>query len=612
MKPTPRLLLLGLLTGLALRGQAQWVTTTVALKAGWNAIFLHVDPSYTTIDELVGNSSPIQEIWRWNPPPVAQFTSSPALPNTSVEWTRWNRTTTNNSLQRLTANTAYLVRTSRNGNPYTWSFKGRPVAPRHDWSISGLNLIGFSTVPGAPPNFTDFLSQSAEFIKVTPEIYHYSGGDLDNNNPSLISSVEQQAEKVNRGEAFWVRSGNVFNRYFGPFEVVQSGAAEFRETSSASTLRLRNLTSINLTVTLKLMASETVPSGQTAIAGVPPLLLRGSLLDPTTLSYGSTELKTGTTRTWTLAPRNLPGSEVEVVLGVDRSASAHLPGTLLAGILRFTDSLRYSQVDLPVSATVASSAGLWVGTATINQVSQHLPVYVRQNQTNYVEAPNGERTISSIVTNQVTRDDTGRYQTNGLDTAPAPVSRPYTGRLIIHSPTNGNAVLLQRVYHGFDNATNIVVATAESLLNPRFLRNARRISSAFLPWSETNPGWPMNGRLKATPLLVATNVVVLFDDQSRNPFLHTYHPDHDNLDATFSRQQDQGVESYTIERVITLGAQTPAADFSSKIAAGDTITGEYREAITLKGLRTNERNYQVNGVYTLNRVSPVPVLTQTR
>ena len=64
----------------ALPAQAQWLTQSIGLKAGWNAVFLHVDASHDTLDALIGGdgSNPIQEVWRWNPPSVAQFTDSPA------------------------------------------------------------------------------------------------------------------------------------------------------------------------------------------------------------------------------------------------------------------------------------------------------------------------------------------------------------------------------------------------------------------------------------------------------------------------------------------------------------------------------------------------------
>ena len=44
-------------------------------------------------------------------------------------------------------------------------------------------------------------------------------------------------------------------------------------------------------------------------------------------------------------------------------------------------------------------------------------------------------------------------------------------------------------------------------------------------------------------------------DHASNPFLHTYHPDHDNLDNrddTFQTQLSAGKESYDLRRVMTL------------------------------------------------------------
>src|SRR3954465_9564105 len=80
--------------------QAQWQTQSFDLKAGWNAVFLHVDADHTTLDALIGNdpNNPIQEVWRWNPPATTQFTDSPLNPNTGSEWSSWVRTKQINSL----------------------------------------------------------------------------------------------------------------------------------------------------------------------------------------------------------------------------------------------------------------------------------------------------------------------------------------------------------------------------------------------------------------------------------------------------------------------------------------------------------------------------------
>ncbi len=577
---------------------AQWLTQTLDLKAGWNAVFLHVDASHDVLDSLVGGdiNNPIMEIWRWNPPSLAQFTDSPAQPTVSDEWSSWVRGNPASAMQRLVGDSAYLVRVGTNLATYSWSLKGRPVAPRHAWTISGLNLIGFPTATNPAPKFNAFLAQAPELQSATPEIYHYPGGDLGSNNPALLPSLLFSFTSVKRGQAFWMRSGTVFNRYFGPFEVVNSGGGgiDFLGSLSSSTFRLRNLSSSNLTLTVRLTASETPPVGQTDIADVPPLLLRGAL-NLTNLTYGYTNLPAGSPRTWTLAPRNLPGSEVEVVLGLDRSAITNAPGTLLAGILTFTDSLGHTSVQLPVSATAASQAGLWVGGASVSQVAHYLKSYQRDTDNAPVVSSNGN------------------YVVTGEDTSLGAVPANYPLRLIVHNPTNGSAVLLQRVYFGFDPATNVVVASGESALHPAHLKNARRITATHLPWSASNTVWSLAGRIGQVSNLTAT-VTVGYDDQAANPFLHTYHPDHDNQSVTFNTVLAQGAESYRIERAITLLVQPPADDFSSLVAASSTLKGEYREIVTLQGLAraggTNDtRQFEVRGAFSLKRLIEVPNLT---
>lgn len=118
----------------------------------------------------------------------------------------------------------------------------------------------------------------------------------------------------------------------------------------------------------------------------------------------------------------------------------------------------------------------------------------------------------------------------------------------------------------------------------------------------------MSGNLGQQTSL-GTTVTLNHDDQASNPFLHTYHPDHDNLDATFTHVLPQGAESYTVVRAITLNVQPPADDFSSLVAGAQSLTGNYLETITLAGLGASARAYQVSGVFTLNRISQVPTLT---
>jgi hypothetical protein len=575
---------------------AQWQTQTFDLKAGWNAVFLHVDASHTTLNALIASdaSNPIIEVWRWNPSPTAQY-SNVETPSSGSEWTSWLRTNTVNSLQRLVGDAAYLVSVSTNTPTYTWTLKGRPIAPRHSWTVTGLNLLGFPTVPVSPPNFETFIGLSPERPTGAPQIFQYPGGKLGPQNPQLIASASFRAVPVKRGQAFWIRWGDVFNQYFGPFEVALNGAAiQYGDTLSTASLRLRNLTTNSLTVTLSLAASEASPAGQPAVIAAPPLIVRTDF-NATNLSYGYTNLPVGGTRSWTLAPFKSPGSEREVVIGLNRSAMGSAPGELLAGLLRFTDSLSFTRVDVGVSATRGSSAGLWVGSAVVNEVGQYLKSYSRDAANNLIVSSNGNYVVTNV------------------DTSLGRVLRPYPLRLIVHNPNSGNAALLQRVFVGFNANTNMILSLRESALAPLFLEDARRLSAVHLPWSAENAAWAFNGSFPAQTNLT-TSVTLGYDERASNPFLHGYHPDHDNLDATFRTLLPQGSESYGIQRQLSLTLTPPGNDFNSLVSANQMVNGIYSEVITLEGLArgggsNDTRRLEVRGRFTLNRISEISLLT---
>lgn len=592
------LFLLCWMTGAVLPARAQWVTEKLQLKAGWNAVFLHVDASHATLDEVVGASAPvltpIEQVWRWNAnPSTVQFVQSPQQPlDAGSQWASWHRSGPGAvTLSRLTANAAYLVYSTAD---YTWELKGKPVAPDYRWSTTGLNFFGFPTQEPVAPTFEGFLADvpSLQFS----EIYRYPGGELSASNPARVFAL--RTTRVQRGSAYWIRAGEVFNNYFGPFDLTAAGGGqvEFGSSQGSYSFRLRNRTAGPLTVTMALLASENPPSGQRAIRGTPPLLVRGEV-NTTTLTYGLSTLSAGGTKTWDLAAAGEVGSEVEVVLGLDRAAITTAPGQLLAGVLRLTDSLGQTRIDLSVSGEAASSSGLWVGSAAVTHVGQYLPVYQRGNDSALVVQTNGSYVVSSVDTNLTA------------------VPTPFPLRLIVHNPAAGTATLMQRVYVGLNAATNVVVANSESALAPALLGTARRLTATHLPWSEANSGWNLSGLL-SLDVPVTASVTNRFDSHESNPFLHTYHPDHDNLNSRFLSQLPQGSESFTIVRELTLIPRVPADDFNSRIAANQQFIGDYLETLRVIGLAraggTNDtRRFESRGIFQLNRVSEVSTLTRT-
>jgi hypothetical protein len=603
---------------------AQWLTQTNSLRPGWNSVFLHVDASHTTVDALVTSDpfSPIQEVWYWQPAlPTGQFVDTPQQPSTAGnQWIQWTRSlSTNAPLQRCAGNGAYLVYVA-GGLGYDWKVPGKPVLPLYKWTLTGLNFIGFPVSPTAAPTFESFLAK-APGLQQTAEIYRYQGGEFGNTNPARLFAY--RTAPVRRDQAYWVRAGETDNQYFGPIRILQADpiGLRFGTTRGQQQFRIRNVANVPVTVEVNQIASETPPLGQPAIAGLPPLLLRGAL-NTNNLTFGYTNLSAGPF-SWTLAAVGQPGSEVEVAVGLNRSAMDGTPGSLFASILRFTDSFGLSRVDMPVSAEKASPAGLWVGGAVVSYVSHYLKPYARAtNELDFAallerlqlaEGVNGYHYEWDPSTGRVLvfggpENKTGSYLLEGpIKVDSGTVAEPYPLRLILHH--NGAATrLFQKIFIGPGLGTNTVITTRENLLLASQLSSARRISAVHLPTSADNTPWNCAGSLQPGASLSVT-VPVSYDDQASNPFLHTYHPDHDNLDAQFASTLPRGSESFGLSRQITLNFTAPEDHFNGLTAGTQDLSGTYLEVITIQAKGSNARQYQVTGSFSLKRISDIAALT---
>ncbi len=586
--------LVGLL-GSTIPVAAQWQTQSLVIKPGWTAVYLFVDASYAPLDNLVGGdpNNPITEVWLWQPNSSAvQFVASPLNPITgNSQWANWNRLGNGSvgasTLASLGPNSAYLIHSTATTN-YTWNLKGKPTPPSYYWSSTGINLIGFPTAAANPPVLDNFLALVPS-LQAVATVFQYPGGELSAVNPTQIFAPHTVT--VSRGRAFWINTPAYANTYFGPFQVLVSGATAFGPENGISRIRLVNPTAGAVTVSLTLQASETPPAGQTPVADVPPMIVRGAL-NNSDLTYAAVNLTTNTVLSWRLTPQGQAGSDITVILGVNRAALTNNPGAFYVGVLKFTDSRGFTEVDLPVSAQAGSYNGLWIGNATLTQVSNYLKDYQRDANGNPVQDANGTYVVSGVNTN--------------LGAVAAAANFPL--RLIVHNDRT-NANLLHRVFFGPDPGSNMIIASAESALDPAQLATARRITAVHLPWTPTNQVWPFSGPLR--PGATLTNFVsVKYDDQAGNPFLHTYRPDHDNLDATFQNQLPLGAESYQMDRQIILSLAPPGGDFNSLTQFGQSFAGAYAETVTLTGLKGATRTFNTAGAFTLARLSPIATLTR--
>jgi hypothetical protein len=201
------------------------------------------------------------------------------------------------------------------------------------------------------------------------------------------------------------------------------------------------------------------------------------------------------------------------------------------------------------------------------------------------------------------------YVVTAINTNLGAVPAPFPLRLIIFNDGT-NSSLLQRVYYGLRQDTNLVVATTESVLDPAHLVTARRISAVHMPWTAANTPIPFSGQLDLGGVLTAT-FYEDYGDQAANPFLHTYHPDHNNLDLTKSPPQELpvGSQSFDINRQITLLVAPNTGDFLSLTTGNTSLAGSYMETVTLTGLGGAQRSFTSAGTFSLQRISPIAVLT---
>jgi hypothetical protein len=696
--------------------QAQWLTETYTANAGWNAIWVPLDCTHTTIADSLNAQTDIEEIWRWNPAGGPQFVSSPSSPaQPNPAWNVWKRgLPLQSNLFSITGNAAYLIKLRDGAANLTFSLKGRPQRPNYDWATTGVNLVGFP-IGGTQPTFTQLLTLSSAF-STEPTVLAYVGGALSSTAPKNPVAVLNSTDKVVRGTAYWVQ-GTQYTDYYGPLAVTitERSGLNFGKTLVSQTLRLKNVTdpskSQTLTVTLTPVASETPPAilagtatmgtgttagrvasitpdinrnyvyatppvvtisapsaGTTAtatarldaagrivgftvtnagagygittptvtvtptISAQVPLKIRGDL-DPVTSQYAYTSLGSGSTLT--LAP----GAETEIVLVADRSAMGTTSGTLFGSLLRITDSLGYSRIDIPVSAVTSDFSGLWTGVAMIDRVDQLIGTSVAQTVVGQVTASIASGAVSAITVNSTQAyyssapvvsfsggGGTGAAATavlnsKGLLTAvnvtaggsgytsiptvtlaggefdARKTAKSFPLRLILHRATNGDTRLVQQVYVGSDGSAT-TLATAENLF-PSTLKPSMRLSSAQFPADLVKLG---TGSLGSTG--TASFEVLLDYDSDSNPFVHRYHPDHDNLDARFESKLPQGRESFTVRRVVTLTFQATLPGVTDPAWGSTMVGGTYTEAIS--GLRSSAINS--SGTFILYRVADAPAL----
>ncbi len=635
-----KLLLLGALLLAALTSaRAQWQTPSYSLRGGWNSIYLHGDATHASIDQLFAAHTDVIEIWRWNPNPTqTQFQASPLIPSAGTpEWTKWVRgSPEQTTLSSLTGRHAYLVRcTGSASNTYSVPIAQKILPPGNTWVRNGANLLGFpARLSTGYPVFTSYFATFPAAIAANTRIYKYVGGDLGPANPVQVFGLT--AEPLDRTQAYWFEAPVVSN-FYAPIEVSPSqlDGLHFGRTGGLLKVLLRNRTAAAVTITIAPAASGAVPAGQTAILGDTPLKLR--TYDATSGNY--TETAIGGPFNQVVGPQ----SSVELSFTVNRAAMTGASGALYASFLRFTDSGSLLDIYLPASAVVTSLSGLWIGDVAVTDVQRKGPAQFHTcaitRTVTVGTAPNQRTTVTTVESRAIATgtnilsplsqpEGTGgtltyQWRKNGLpllDATNATLTlnasealesgafgtatvRSFPLRVILHVDDNGVARLLSQVFLGrlAPAPHNFGLCTRETALKQDDKANSTRIGATHLPPdTDISTG---TGSVALGQTLVRS--VPLLFNASTNPFVHAYHPDHDNKNARFE-PLGAGAESPTVTRALSFSFAPTAPATSSSIGWGSTVLGgTYIETVT--GIHRDPLT--VTGTFELRRVSELGAIT---
>jgi hypothetical protein len=233
---------------------ADWSSTqTVELKAGWNAVFLEVEPDDPD-PGVVFEGKPVDLALTYYPiqSPVEFILDPEEVAWKKPGWHRWVPPDAEevflNNLYALQANQAYLIHSKED---YTWDVTGTPKFQRRTWQPDSFNFVGFHVDPVDPPSFNQYFGDSKAHADF--HIYYLEAGHWER--------LKDPSDLISAGQAYWVycRGGS---NHMGPLVISlphSSNALRFLVTNPALEIRIANRSTNPLSVSLKPEVEAAVP-----------------------------------------------------------------------------------------------------------------------------------------------------------------------------------------------------------------------------------------------------------------------------------------------------------------------------------------------------------------
>lgn len=345
---------------------------TFTLHAGWNTIYLEVEPVNTsplvnigteadpimvpeqsTLETVFAGIPSLESVWSWNVPqsrrdyivdPAEGLWDEPG-------WKRYFPESTQGAdgvsqafltdLLSLHANTAYLVKLDDNlGGTVTVTVTGQPVVRKRRWVLGSYNLAGFQILPGATPTVDAFFAGSpvSEVNRLTQagEWVTLAGTDTLAHGQAYLAFYDDGGAGGDTA-------------YTAPLGIVDPLADGMIFTSGTGGNRA-SFTIENFSPTATTVDLSWVGTGGPGVA----LRLTSPVAHATSFNTASAQIPLA-------AGQALPLRFA--VLAAEQLGDG-------AGFLQISAPSLGVRWLVPVTARSGSRAGLWIGEATVNDVSE--------------------------------------------------------------------------------------------------------------------------------------------------------------------------------------------------------------------------------------------------
>lgn len=561
---------------------AQWITQNISLSTGWNSVSLKVNPENQLCANFF-NGQPIEVVSWWcrSSDGEGGYTQDPDDPTPpSPEMRNWYPGNPGAStFFQMIGGESYLIKATA---PAVLSVKGTPAMPVPVLfggmaNLSGLNLRnGSSVMLSEYFSYFDELAPSMPFAKV---------------KSSDASAVITPPNMVpNANEALWVSaSGGGIYTYAGPFNVELSPPGKiisFNGVVAPKTVKIHNNADIERSITINRTASSVPPAGQGGLAGPVPLMR--AVIDWS----GGFPRETYEDISFPFSTNIAANADFELKL-LPKVASLPLSADAYQSILEISDLGSSDNVGIPGGERCLYKIGVRAEGDLAEQTQ-----------------PTG-LWVGNVVLDGVNRAQTRSGVSNVWDTAAIQTAyHPFTFRVILHVDEYGVTRLLKEVFLATDPVNgNYVLASRADAVNFRAQHPdapIRRISSANFPFMA--PVEITGGSFATADNQLEGSITQAHDDKT-NPFVHAFHPDHDNVEFLNGTMYDKSngatgmgdYEAWAVSRDIsfTFAGNDPVGS-NPKWNISET-GGMYEESIT--GLSKTEIKTQ--GVFRLNKVSDV-------